>query len=491
MEHEYVNPLRHAVESETERLERLQERKEHLSKRYNKIRAPHRGYSLALRIYFLGVIIGIIKPYINAMRITRDKMDKYHTCHERGSHNWGLLSTITVKGIDAFSLTPQELVAIEEANIETTLDANGKEVETKIPIFIHCKDCQAKSKIKDGIIGEAAPSMEEVHKIFREAPPSSEFVIEKIQRAINYITRTADPYYLAQDGFISRYDSGMVKPTLKTFQLSKAEVDWNREGRKGPVFVTKRLPADFNMREAVGHYFTKATKSKPTKVRTPSRGMPPKVIDYSKVRNARIRDTISHVEKVLRDGGCVKRKQNLAIHGTAHCYWCDSLLKEQNDVDATILHIRNRAAENEKIHKKALEIAKESEEPEVVKDLIRTLADCRGFRKAVNKEDAAEALRIDPEEMKERKTKSGYKSRKPRKVEEAFSLRDVQRIAQEEGWENEAMSRIPGTDAYRTRRRLERMKPKEEVKQEEVAPEPKKPRRKLPTHRQKIEEIAS
>ena len=487
MEHEYVNPLRHAVESETERLERLQERKDNLSKRYNKIGAPHRGYSLALRIFFLGVIIGKIKPYINAMRITRDKMDKYHTCHERGSHNWGLLSTITVKGIDAFSLTTQELVAIEKAN---TQKIDGK--DKQVPVFIHCKDCQAKRQIKDGIIREAAPSMEEIDKIFREAP-SSEFVIEKIQRAINYITRTADPYTLAQDGFINRYDSGSVKPTLKTFQLAKADVDWNREGRKGPVFVTKRLPADFNILEAVSHYFTKATKSKrPTKVRTTTPvAQTPKVIDYSKVRNARIRDTISHVEKVLRDGGCVKRKQNQAIHGTAHCYWCDSLLKEQNDVDATILHIRNRAAENEEIHEKALEIAKESEKPEVVSDLIRTLADCRGFRKTVNKEDAAEALRIDPEEMKERKTKSGYKSRKPREVEEAYSLRDVQRIAQEEGWDNEAMSRIPGTDAYRTRRRLERMKPKEEVKQEEVAPEPKKPSRKLPTHRRKIEEIAS
>ena len=260
MEHEYVNPLRHAVESETERLERLQERKDYLSERYNKIRAPHRGASLALRIFFLGVIIGIIKPYINAMRITRDKMDKYHTCHERRSHNWGLLSTLTVKGIDAFSLTPQELVAIEKANIETTLDANGKEVETKIPVFIHCKDCQAKRQIKDGIIREAAPSMEEVDKIFREAPSSSEFVIEKIQRAINYITRTADPYLFAQDGFVKSYDSGWVMPTLKTFQLSNAEVDWNREGRKGPVFVTKRLPADFNILKAVGH-FTKATKS--------------------------------------------------------------------------------------------------------------------------------------------------------------------------------------------------------------------------------------
>ncbi len=93
--------------------------------------------------------------------------------------------------------------------------------------------------------------------------------------------------------------------------------------------------------------------------------------------------------------------------------------------------------------------------------------------------------------MEEKKTEGGYKSRKPREVEQAYSLRDVQRIAQEEGWDNEAMSRIPGTDAYRTRRRLERMKPKEEVKQEEVAPEPKKPRRKLPTHRRKIEEIAS
>ena len=420
MEHEYVNPLRHAVESETERLERLQERKDYLSERYNKIRAPHRGYSLALRIFFLGVIIGTIKPYINAMRITTDKMDKYHTCHERGSHNW------------------------EKANTQK-IDGEDKQV----PVFIHCKDCQAKRQIKDGIIGEAAPSMEEVDKIFREAPPSSEFVIGKIQRAINYITRTADPYFLAQDGFINSYDSGMVKPTLKTFQLSKAEVDWNREGRKGPVFVTKRLPAGFDRGVAIGHAFTKATKSKPTKVRTTTPvAQTPKVIDHSKVINARIRDTISHVEKVLRDGGCVKRKQNLAIHGTAHCHWCDSLLKEQKDVDATILHIRNRAAENEEIHEKALEIAKESEKPEVVSDLIRTLADCRGFREAVNKKDAAEALRIDPEEMKERKTKGGYKSRRPRKVEEAYSLRDVQRIAQEEDWDNEAMSRIPGTDAY-------------------------------------------
>ncbi len=487
MEHEYVNPLRHAVESETERLERLQERKDYLSERYNKIRAPHRGYSLALRIFFLGVIIGIIKPYINAMRITRDKMDKYHTCYERGSHNWGLLSTITVKGIDAFSLTPQELVAIEKANIQK-IDGKDKQV----PVFIHCKDCQAKRQIKDGIIREATPSMEEVDKIFREAPSSSEFVIEKIQRAINYITRTADPYLLAQDGFINSYDSGRVIPTLKTFQLAKADVDWNREGRKGPVFVTKRLPAGFDRGVAIGHAFTKATKSKPTKVRTTTPVVQtPKVIDRSKVINARIRDTISHVEKVLRDGGCVKREQNLAIHGTAHCHWCDSLLKEQKDVDATILHIRNRAAENEETHEKALEIAKESEKPEVVKDLIRTLADCRGFRLDVNKKGAAEALRMTPGEMRNTRPTSGYKSRKPIEIEQATSLRDVQRIAQEEGWDNEAMSRIPGTDAYRVRMAQSRSKPKEEVKQEEVAPEPKKPRRKFPTHRQKIQQIAS
>jgi hypothetical protein len=406
METNYVNPLRHAIETETERLEGLEKREAALSKRYNKIRAPHSGASLALRIFYLGVIIGTIKPFINTMTAISQKID----------------DAISAKNPDADEI--DNLVA---------------------------------------------------------AAPSAEAVSEKIQRAINYIVRTAD------------FKRGYRFPSLKTFQLAKADVDWNREGRKGPVFVTKRLPTEFNILYRVGHTFTKPTKSKTytTRVRKTPVVQTPKVIDHSKVRNARIRDTISHVEKVLRDGGCVKRKQNLAIHGTAHCHWCDSLLKEQKNVDATILHIRNRAAENEEIHEKALEIARESEGPEVVKDLIRTLADCRGFRKAVNKEDAAEALRIDPEEMEEKKTEGGYKSRKPREVEQAYSLRDVQRIAQEEGWDNEAMSRIPGTDAYRTRRRLERMKPKEEVKQEEAAPEPKKPRRKLPTHRRKIEQIAS
>ena len=135
--------------------------------------------------------------------------------------------------------------------------------------------------------------------------------------------------------------------------------------------------------------------------------------------------------------------------------------------------------------------AKESEKPEVVEDLIRTLADCRGFRLDVNKKGAAEALRMTPGEMRNTRPTSGYKSRKPRDLEQATSLRDVQRIAREEGWDNEAMSRIPGTDAYRVRMAQSRSKPKEEVKQEEVAPEPKKPGRKLPTHRRKIEEIAS
>lgn len=406
METNYVNPLRQAIEKETERLKGLEKREAALSKRYNKIRSPHSGASLALRIFYLGVIIGTIKPFINTMTAISQKID----------------DAISAKNPDADEI--DNLVA---------------------------------------------------------AAPSAEAVSEKIRRAINYIVRTAD------------FKQGYRFPSLKTFQLAKADVDWNRKGRKGPVFVTKRLPAEFNILHRVGHTFTKSTKSETytTRVRKTPVVQTPKVIDYSKVRNARIRDTISHVEKVLRDGGCVKRKQNLAIHGTAHCHWCDSLLKEQNDVDATILHIRNRAAENEEIHEKALEIAKESEKPEVVSDLIRTLADCRGFRKAVNKEDAAEALRIDPEEMEEKKTKGGYKSRKPREVEQAYSLRDVQRIAQEEGWDKEALSRIPGTDAYRVRMAQSRSKPKEEVKQEEVAPKPKKPRRKLPSHRQKIEQIAS
>ena len=407
MEHNYVNPLRHAIETETKRLEGLEKRQAALSKRCNALRARNKsaGFSLLMRIFYLSVIIGTIKPYINTMTAISQKID-------------------------------------------------------------------------DAISAEK-PDADEIDNLVAAAP-SAEAVSEKIRRAINYIARTADS------------NKGRWFPSLKTFQLAKADVDWNREGRKGPVFMTKPLPKGFTIAKAVGFHIERPkSETNTTRVRKTPVVQTPRVIDYSKVRNARIRDTISHVEKVLRDGGCVKRKQNLAIHGTAHCHWCDSLLKEQNDVDATILHIRNRAAENEEIHEKALEIARESEGPEVVKDLIRTLADCRGFRKAVNKGDAAEALRIDPEEMEEKKTEGGYKSRKPREVEQAYSLRDVQRIAQEEGWDNEAMSRIPGTDAYRTRRRLERMKPKEEVKQEEAAPEPKKPRRKLPTHRRKIEQIAS
>ena len=404
MEHVNVNPLKHAIEMETERLERLEKKQAALSKRCNKLRSRKKsaGFSLLMRIFYLSVMIGTIKPYINTMTAISQKID----------------DAISAKKPDADEI--DNLVA---------------------------------------------------------AAPCAEAVSEKIQRAINYIARTAD------------FRNGAWFPSLKTFQLAKADVDWNREGRKGPVSRTKPLPEGFDKAKAVGYQIEgPKPKTKTTKVR--QRQTPvahtPKVIEHSKVRNARIRDTISHVEKVLRDGGCVKRKQNLATYGTAHCYWCDSLLKEQKDVDATILHIQNRAAENEKIHEMALEIAKESEKPHIVNDLIRTLADCRGFRKVVNKKDAAEALRIDPEELEERKFKSGYKSRKPRELEEATSLRDVQRLAREEGWDNDAMSRIPGTDAYRVRMAKARSKPKEEVKQEEMAPEPKKPRRKLPTHRPKI-----